>query len=177
MFNSAYAHFACVCVCVFFQPMWKTKNSTSRFWRTWGTATWPRTTMRCPQASSTWLCSPERSRLSLKIWWGDGNGWKSHSHKNGNNSTKIFRRLSFIIHSHQHVESIVGAPHVYTHVVETGFPVAAGLWSFALKSGAGPNRPLTIIMALIIHPRPPCMLQHTLCYTHTQSCVSVRPSW
>lgn len=60
----------------------------------------------------------------------------------------------------------------YTHVVETGFPVAAGLWSFALKSGAGQNRPLTIIMALIIHPRPPCMLQHTLCYTHPILCVS-----
>lgn len=50
---------------------------------------------------------------------------KIHSHKNGNNSMKVFRRLSFIIHSHQHVESIVGAPHVYTR---------GGNW---LSSGCG----------------------------------------
>lgn len=101
-----------LCVCVFVQLMWKTKNSTRRFWRTWGTATWPRTTMRCPLASSTWPCSPERSRHSLKIWWGDEMVKNEHP-KNGNNSTKVFRSLSFIIHSHQHVESIVWAPQIH----------------------------------------------------------------
>lgn len=99
-----------------------------------------------------------RGRKQLKI----------HFHKNGNNSMKVFRRLSFIIHSHQHVESIVGAPHVYTR---GGNWLSSGC-GFALKSGAGQNRPLTIIMALIIHPRPPCMLQHTLCSTHPILCVS-----
>lgn len=57
----------------------------------------------------------------------------------------------------------------------SGFPAAAGLWCSALNSEAARNRPLTIIMALIIHPRPPSMIQHTLWYT--PFCVSVRPSW
>lgn len=62
----------------------------------------------------------------------------------------------------------------YTHG-GNGSPAAAGLWYLALKSGAARNRPLAIITTLIIHPRPPCTLQHTLLIR--PSCVSVRPSW
>ena len=65
---------SCVCMRVVFQPTWKTKSSTPRCWRTWGTATWPRTTTRSPLVSSTWLCSPERSPPSSKTWWGRRTG-------------------------------------------------------------------------------------------------------
>lgn len=65
--------------------------------------------------------------------------------------------------------------HPYYMHCGTGFSAAVARGAPIWNLGQAGTLPLTIIMALIIHPRPPCITQHNT-HSCTPSCMSVRPS-
>lgn len=134
--------------------------------------------MRSPPASSIWPCSPERSRHCLKIWWGKrderGDGWLKTTY----HIPKVFNcwlKTNDNVHKSvcNHVEYVVWA-HIMC-VMEMAFQQLCACGAPIWNLGQPGTLPLTIIMALIIHPRPPCMTQHT---THIYSllCISQSPT-